>query len=117
MKDLSLILQPSGRIEVHSADPTKARLVFRWMGGAGERKTYDKISVVFSGKTQFNGVLFENINKGGILLADGNATRTWKNVFFGSNNDGKPDELYTVMGGGSVLPAVVDDDTEANAKE
>ncbi|MBS3735289.1 MAG: chitobiase/beta-hexosaminidase C-terminal domain-containing protein [Phycisphaerae bacterium] len=106
---------PTGKVRVHSTDPTKARLVFccHRQDGAGDSgnlpnpekdpekwAAYEalprRINLVFwkGADVQLDGVVFEDIEAGGIKLADMSMKDAWKNVFFGDNNAGPPSELY-----------------------
>ncbi|MEX1017031.1 MAG: hypothetical protein WDZ31_09825 [Phycisphaeraceae bacterium] len=122
----SFVLGEHGRMVIHSADPTTARVVFRgWpkdQGGGGlpgnlrqfRRETNvdwdqrislppdpamwespdapDGVAAVFLGETDFNGVVFDNFLKGGLVVRPG-APRRWRNVSFGENNHDAPEEL------------------------
>jgi len=102
-----MMLYPKGSMAVNSADPTKARLVFALAkypppGNANEqakRKESEKtgrIDMALYGKVDFNGVEFNDVRTGGIEIT-GQAVRAgWKNVFYGKNNAGEPDTLFTV---------------------
>ncbi len=114
----SLTTMPTSRVRVHSADPSKARLVIKWherdgWGGAGagrgddpvtpeqqkffEEHLHGRISAIFAGDVQFDGVLFDNFHKGGIVLCDADMRRRWKNVYFGPDNEASPDDLFAAM--------------------
>ncbi len=127
----SLTVTKSGRVRVHSADPTEARLVLRWHerdgfgsagAGAGDAPVTDRqkrffseqyrgrINAVFAGDVRFDGVVFDDFHKRGILLADPDLRNEWTHVFFGPNNHAEPDELFAripknlnIGGDGSVL--------------
>jgi hypothetical protein len=47
-----------------------------------------------AGETYFNGVFFDDVAAGGIQLRGEEIRKSWKNVFFGENNAGRPDELF-----------------------
>jgi len=115
---ISLTVPKSGTIRVHSADPTKARLVLRWhrrngFGGAGaitgdqpvapaqkelfERQYQGRVSAAFVGDVQFDGVVFDNFHQGGIMLADPAMRRRWSHVDFGANNAAEPEQLFAVI--------------------
>ena len=106
---------PTGRIRVHSADPTEAQLVFccHQQDGAGdsgnlpnsEREpekwaAYEelprRINLVFwkGADVQFDGVVFRDIEAGGIKLQDMSMKDSWRHVYFGENNAGPAEELY-----------------------
>jgi hypothetical protein len=101
----SLVLGSSGKMEVHSKDPTKARVIFcprpadapysSYAVGAraGGREMPTNIAALFLGQTDFNGVVFDGFLKGGIIVSE-QARKQWKNVSFGQNNQGKPEELF-----------------------
>jgi hypothetical protein len=115
---ISLTVPESGAIRVHSADPAKARLVLRWhrrdgFGGAGavtgespatpaQRKLFKeqyhgRVTAAFVGDVRFNGVVFENFHRGGILLADPAMRDKWSHVHFGPNNAAPPEALFAVI--------------------
>lgn len=121
----SFVLGATGKMVVHSADPTKARVVFcprpknapvsgyvvpaevkKLTGRNKDKKdTAPKaefwdhpevpkgVTAVFLGETDFNGVVFDGFYKEGIIVAPAKRQR-WKNVTFGKNNLGKPEELF-----------------------
>jgi len=93
--DRSFRLQPTGAIAVSSADPAKARLVFK-LDAASKHKLID---LKLAGTLSFDGVLFEDVELGGIQLRDADVRKTWKNVSFGERNAGKPDELVAYNAG------------------
>ncbi len=101
-----LIVTPGGSIEVQSKDPQKARLVMRWSGveeslndpkdlglipGADVPR---RICMNLLGKIDFDGVLFIDVDKGGIQLADLTQKDAWRHVFFGGNCGAVPEGLY-----------------------
>jgi hypothetical protein len=104
--DRGLTLYQPGKIAVHSADPSTARLVFRrntnpakswdFPGGVEPAEVvamdhgYD---MTLLGQVDFNGVEFRDVLKGGLALPDPDARTQWKNVTFGENF-GAPDELF-----------------------
>lgn len=104
-----------GRIRVHSSDPQKARLVFQChrQDGAGDTgylpdpeqeperwQVYKQIprriniSIWKNADVLFDGVVFEDVEKGGIMLQEMSMKDTWRNVSFGDNNGGPPEELF-----------------------
>jgi hypothetical protein len=95
----SLILTPQSRIAIHSVDPKKARVIIKMHDSkiAQARSERfgkpDGIVCYFAGKSELNGVLFDNIIEGGIMAPPA-ARATWKNVFFGEHNLAEPDKLY-----------------------
>ena len=113
--DYGLVVAPEGSLSVHSANPRIARLVLNCPGldhdaqqvrilgdkiGRGDvllsqLKTLPRrIDMLLLGKVDLDGVLFEDVLKGGILLPDPAVRSQWKNVFYGGNNGGQPAELY-----------------------
>jgi len=97
-------VMPTGKVRIVSADPTKARLVLKWHGlvQARPRNEPDKydalprtISVLLQGDVELDGVLFDDVRKGGIVLEDLAVRSRWKHVFFGPNNAAAPDELFS----------------------
>ena len=103
--DVGLFLCPDGEMAVHSAEPEKARLVFKWHRRPPETKKFKDgepeaiaalphgISMFLAGGTAFDGVVFEDVLKGGIGMVDPRAHSQWKNVLFGKNFGG-PDALF-----------------------
>ncbi len=102
-RDVGLLLRAKGTMAVYSSDPTKARLVFSlWRDektGKNPKMADGKVQVQLLGKTELNGVLFDDFDLGGIELADLGVRDTWKNIQYGKNNAGKPDELYKKVAG------------------
>jgi hypothetical protein len=100
-----LWLAPNGRIEVHSADATKARLVFKYNHNARVKHTRHTrgleptraIRVLLQGRADFNGVMFDDVQEGGIVLADLSARDKWKNVLFGDNNAASGKKLFSLQ--------------------
>jgi len=96
-----LVVLKEGTLRIHSADPTKARLVLGWhkqerqSGVGGDPSGAPrKIDVVFMGDVEIDGIEFNDLHKGGILLPDPASKANWKNVFYGEDNLGKPEDLY-----------------------
>ena len=98
----SFVLSDKGRFVIHSADPKKARVVFRMHDSEraklkGKRLirngTSGGLICYFAGKAELNGVMFDNVHPGGII-APAAARKTWKNVFYGKNNLAEPEKLY-----------------------
>jgi len=104
----SLKLEPIGAITVTSADPAKARLVFK----LAEHSKFRQIDLQLAGTMDFNGVLFEDVAQGGIQVRDAEVRKGWKNVFFGERNAGKPDELFA-LGVGTKLNQAHDEQKAA----
>ncbi len=104
--DRGLVLSDKGRIAVCSADPKTARLVFKWHRRPNQTKPFKDgeppevvalphgIDMVLMGRVDFDGVEFNDVLKGGILLPDPAARKGWKNVTFGKGNFGSEAELF-----------------------
>jgi len=96
---VSFLVSEEGKLVMHSADPAKARLVFKMHDSekAKERgKKYGdpKGSVLaFFGKAELNGVVFDNVLEGGIMVSP-ETRKTWKNISYGKNNLAEPEKLY-----------------------
>ncbi|MFQ3671313.1 MAG: FN3 associated domain-containing protein, partial [Verrucomicrobiia bacterium] len=114
----SYVLGDTGRMVVHSSDPTKARVVFRprsadlpgpqvpnWLahyvpnnrqpplpGLWDEPDMPNGMVAVLLGETDFNGVVFDGFYKAGIFV-DPAKVAQWRNVTWGPGNHGKPNEL------------------------
>jgi hypothetical protein len=96
--DYGLMLYKEGKIVVTSADPAKARLVFKRntrpassykMTPEEEKRLPTGVDMVLLGETKFDGVVFSDILKGGIIMPDPSAAKQWKNVTVGSGSAGK----------------------------
>jgi hypothetical protein len=115
---ISLTVPKSGTVRVHSADPAKARLVLRWHGRGGfgsigavtgedpvtpaqkqlfQKQYYGRINAAFVGDVRFDGVVFDNFHKGGIMLADAAMRHRWSHVDFGPANAAEPEQLFAVI--------------------
>jgi len=111
--DVALIVMPGASLTVHSADPTKARLVLTWNGlpvsnevkkGPGGPENFAKLSnlkethleIMLLGSTAIDGLHLDWMQKGGVIVADPTAAAQWKHVTWGGNNQGRPDESITV---------------------
>ena len=100
-----LRVETGGRLQIHSQDPAKARLVIRWHGnGASAAATAvgrsaapaPLFGITILGEADINGLLLDNVVRGGIRLPSLEARSKWKNVFFGDQNGAPPDELFSV---------------------
>jgi hypothetical protein len=100
-----MVVSQSGSISSYSKDPKKARLVFRWSGVDEEVDTKGlysgadvprRINVSILGKSQLDSVVFMDLERGGIQLADPGAKTSWKNITFGTNCDGTGDDFYSL---------------------
>ena len=98
----SFVLTDQGRFVVHSADPEKARVVFKMHDSDralanGERYARggkpEGIVCYFGGKAELDGVMFDNVFAGGIIAPPA-MRKTWKNVFYGKHNLAEPEKLY-----------------------
>jgi hypothetical protein len=92
-----LLIEPKAELSVHSTDPSKARLILKWNEGGSPAALKEKVNLTLLGKLNLNGVLFDQVAKGGIKLPDPAARSAWKNVYFGEQNEGKPEELFTAF--------------------
>jgi hypothetical protein len=91
----SLDVHPEGAMAVYSADPTKARLMIAIHSSLqDDKERASTLELGLLGKLNFNGVEFNNVQRGGILLSDPSVRKQWKNVTFGKDNAGAPDELF-----------------------
>jgi len=102
-QDFGLVLRPAARLAVTSGDPTKARLVFnRWASWRPDKDhpaPTGLVQIALLGKLDVNGISFDHFDIGGIELPDPSAATLWKNVTFGKDNAGKPDEIFTKFSG------------------
>jgi hypothetical protein len=108
--DVGLLLMPKAELTVTSSDPAKARLVFRWhrnpqatfAWGADRREGPAKgdepadlaamphgICMRFFGQANLNGVVFDDVLRGGIALPDPAVAKQWKNVTIGKGSFGQ----------------------------
>jgi len=114
---LGFFLTAKGRMREFSADPAKARVVFCHHkretgadcldfnlspGQLGRRsglyqKLPRRIDLVFLGDVELDGVLFQDVYKGGIRLKDLAMKEKFQNVFWGSDCGGKPEEMFGVF--------------------
>jgi hypothetical protein len=114
---LGFHVTPKGRFRVYSADTTKARAVFCFHGRetppgdagfnvhpselAKRADLYKnlprRIDLVLEGDVEMNGVLFEDMYKGGIRLKDLSMKDRFQNVFWGPNCGGKSEEMFAVF--------------------
>lgn len=87
-------------IRVYSTDPEKARLVFTAVDHTGTpaaHKDEKGIEVHLAGDVEMDGALFDYVRLGGIRLLDKETPKSWKHVFFGPKNAGRPDQLYAEL--------------------
>jgi len=107
----SFVLGQQGRFVVHSADPQKARVIFtmhdseraiandaRYRAQAPASNDMalwkpEGIICYFGGQTEVNGIVFDKVCRGGIIVAP-EVRAKWKNVFYGQDNLAEPEELY-----------------------
>jgi len=104
---VSFVLSDQGRFVVHSADPRKARVIFKMHDSERARKKGarytsrngkpDGIALYFAGKADLNGVVFDNVLEGGIMVSS-EQRAAWKNVFHGEHNLAEPGKLYWKLG-------------------
>lgn len=107
---MGLILHKDGELAVNSSDPKTARLVFKWhrrenesfpLKGPEPADVAAKphgIGMMLLGTLRLDGVVFDDVLKGGVKLGDPAARSAWRNVTYGSGNAGKPDELFAPAG-------------------
>ncbi len=106
--DVGLLVETGGKLHVYSADPKKARLVITHPGlqdgswdprqDGVEGKVPLRTDVVLQGNLKLDGILFDRIRKGGIMMTDPSIMKRWA-VFYGTENDASPDALYTRLDG------------------
>ncbi len=108
-----LIVTAGGSVAMHSRNPQTARLVLRWSGVEESRDAKDeginpgadvprRICLSILGKADLDGVLFMDVDKGGIQLADLTQKEAWKHVVFGDNCGADATQLYALASGRSV---------------
>jgi hypothetical protein len=96
---VSLLVGKKGRLVLHSADPTKARLIFKMHDSAKARKLGKQwgdakgVVLAFFGESNLNGVVFDNVLEGGIMVSP-EQRKIWKNISYGKNNLAEPEKLY-----------------------
>ncbi len=96
---VSLLVGKEGRLIMHTADPTSARLVFKMHDSEKARKLGKQwgnakgIVLAFFGESKLNGIVFDNVLEEGLMVSPAQRAK-WKNVFYGENNLTEPDELY-----------------------
>jgi hypothetical protein len=100
--DRGLVLYKEGKITVNSTDPAKARLVLKLnplpassMNLTDEQKPLlpKGIDMILLGEANLQGVEFNDVLKGGILMPDVATAAKWKNVTLGTGNGGTLQEL------------------------
>jgi hypothetical protein len=93
---VGLRVEPTGDVKIFTTDPTKARLVIKWHENIQQNpgSTPHLVQMVFLRDLDLNGVVFDYVHKGGVRLSNPANRQTWKNIFFGDHNEGKPDELF-----------------------
>jgi len=102
--DVGMIVNPKGRLLVHSADPEKARLVITWCGlSSSQHQNPDApdpvdrlVDLVLQGEVSLAGVCFDRIRTGGIRIAN-QSIQTKGVLSFGEHNQAKPDELFKLL--------------------
>jgi hypothetical protein len=105
--DRGLVLYREGRLAVHSADPAAARLVFRRNPLPAQSHTFPGgkespevaamphgIDLLLLGNVELDGVEFNDILTGGILMPDPAQRKAWRNVFFSEGNFAEGDALF-----------------------
>jgi hypothetical protein len=108
--DYGLLVHPDASMGVHSADPNRARLVITWCAlGIGRdgppdltaspdglRARPEKVDVVLQGDLHLDGVVFDWMRKGGIMMLDPSLRDRWTWAF-GEHNAAEPDELFAKL--------------------
>jgi hypothetical protein len=107
---------PAGSLQVFTTDPTKARLVLDWnglpvsgeasKGGPENQANYDKLSkvqdtfieVLLLGDVTTNGLFFNHVATGGVIVQDPAAAQ-WKQVQWGDKNQSPADRLLRAWDG------------------
>jgi len=112
-----MVVREGGRIRVFSEDNAKATLVIGWYGLDAKQWEVDylmkraseeeraalarkldklpkKIAVVFGPNTSVQGVRFDHVVRGGLLLADPSVRSSWSDVLYGPNCDGPVEGLF-----------------------
>jgi hypothetical protein len=105
-KERGVFCAKGGAVRVHSADPKRARLVFESIA-PGRRLKGMGIEVHLAGEARLNGVVFDQVRRGGIKLADLSSRRQWRNVFFGPHNAAAEEALFSVAKKTSLDPRTV----------
>ncbi len=111
--DVGLLVRPEGGMRVHTADPNRARLVITWCGlkikdneiadldglsAEQLRARPEKVDVVLQGDLKLDGVNFDWMRKGGIMMAEPTLLRQWT-WSFGRHNAAEPSELIAAVEG------------------
>jgi len=111
-----LRVNPSGHLRIYSTNPAQAKLLIRGIGSANDDMNalslnlspsdYDgarwkslptRIDVVLLGDVVLDGVIFQDLYRGGIRLKDLGMASAWKNVVFApSCQSQKPGDNYAV---------------------
>lgn len=93
-----LLVREEGALHVYSADQQRARLQFHWTL-ADRNPGQNHIHFTFLGDVRLNGAVFNDTAIGGIKVASPAMRGSWRNIFFGSNNQGPEAELFQVFTG------------------
>jgi hypothetical protein len=122
---VSAIFSPGAEIRSVTTDPAKALLTITWTGiektnvvgdpRASDKKSLGhfsdeefakqfnsiprKITLAIDNGVAVDGLILDNVHPGGLLVRDAAERAKWKNVQFGPNNSGKPDELFKPLPG------------------
>jgi len=90
-------LRKQGRMRVVSADPKTARVIFQYLDRDPSKTAKLPISFRFLGEAELDGVVFEDLLKGGIVLGDLSMKDKWKNITFApSCMSQKPEDNYVL---------------------
>jgi len=112
----SLILHEGARMIVHSTDLSRARLICRWhqivrtwaIANQVDRSPYwtnpvirrqfdsvpRRIDLWCGPGVMLDGVLFEDLHAGGLMVADRSVPEAWRDVAFGPSCDGPGERLF-----------------------
>jgi hypothetical protein len=112
-----MILHTGSALKTYSVNPDKARLVVCWHGIVwsqyiheypsgeikdGVRDLFNaiprQITVVFNQGVEVDGVTFDDVHPGGLLMRDPSEASKWKDVRFGPRNAGPRDMLIAPIG-------------------
>lgn len=106
-----LVFRPTASVTVHTVDPATARLVIAWHGRentwqrsrmkAESGKDYmafpRKIEMEIHGQIAFDGVLLDDVHRGGIRLLSPELRANFKNARFGDHNEASPHEIFAPL--------------------
>lgn len=88
---VGMIVEPGGRLEVHSVDPQRARLNIIHHGFGGDPAL--GIKILLLGEVRADGLGFDHVAAGGLLAPDP-AALSGADIAYGPNVAGAPDTLW-----------------------